>query len=202
MILENQVSRSTIPAQSGTAFVLAKGQKLRVIDPMGSQVSDLSCFSQVDPRESLSSGRSIDYNDSIYLSTGDILYSNRSRPLLQILNDSCGRHDFLLTPCSLEMFRIVDPTLPYHRSCHENLARALQPFQIPPDSISTTFNIFMNVVVSPEAGLKILPPLSRSGDEIIFEAMMNLVVGLTACSHEETNDGACKPIHYEVSDIQ
>ncbi len=187
--------------QTGHAFRLAKGSTLKVIDPLGQQVSDLFCFSAQDLGESLSSGRSIDYNDSIFLSRGNQLYSNRSQVMMSILEDTCGRHDFLLTPCSLKMFQIVSGSKVYHPSCHENLAQSLAEFGVHADQISTTFNIFMNVVVGggDKGEIRINPPRSRPGDWILLRAEMDLIVSLTACSHEETNNGVCKPIHFEIS---
>ena len=57
--------------------------------------------------EVISSGRSLDYASKIYLTTGDPIYSNRSNIMLRIVEDKVGRHDFLLTPCSRETFRII-----------------------------------------------------------------------------------------------
>ena len=76
-----------IPPRSGTAFELKKGQLLSVVDPEGEQVCDMVAFSAADIREYLSSGRSIDYAGRIFLTTGDILYSNRSAPMLRIVED-------------------------------------------------------------------------------------------------------------------
>jgi hypothetical protein len=180
------------------AFTLRRGQRLRVQDPQGHQVSDLFCFNQSDFGEWLSSGRSIDYADTLLLTKGHVLYSNRSREMLRIVEDEVGRHDFLLTPCSLAMFQIVARNEEWHPSCHENLAKNLAPFGISPDQIATTFNIFMNVVFEPSGRIRIEPPASRAGQSILFEARMDLLVGLTACSHEETNHGRCKPITYEI----
>ena len=86
--------------QSGGGFRLDAGQVLRVIDPEGEQVADLTAFAADGSGEWLSSGRSIDYANTIYLTTGHILYSNMSRPMFTMLQDMVGRHDFLLTPCS------------------------------------------------------------------------------------------------------
>src|SRR3546814_19808017 len=85
-----------IPERSGTAFELRRGETLVVIDPMGVQVADLLAFNAADLDEVISSGRSLDYAEKIYLTTGDTLYSNRSNPQLEIVEDSVGRHDFLL----------------------------------------------------------------------------------------------------------
>jgi uncharacterized protein YcgI (DUF1989 family) len=192
------VSRCRIAPQTGTAFELSRGQRLRVIDPMGEQVADLVAFARADRREWLSSGRTLDYNNTIYLTTGACLYSNRSVPMLTIVADTVGRHDFLYTPCSPETFSIIYKTAGHHPSCFANLSNSLQPFGIEPDSIPTTFNIFMNVEIASTGELSIPPPRSKAGDYIEFLAEIDLIVGLTACSAEMSNNYAFKPIEYEV----
>ena len=154
-----------IAPRSGAAFRLAEGDRLKVIDPMGGQVADLLCFAADDPREALSNGRSIDYASKIYFTKGDTLWSSRSRPMLQIVEDMVGRHDFLLTPCSAEMFRILYGDAEPHRGCFGNLAGALAPFGIAPDGLPVAFNVFMNVPVDGMTGkIAVLPPLSRAGE--------------------------------------
>ena len=188
-----------IPPRSGTAFLLDKGQSLTVIDPQGEQVADLLAYRRDDVGEALSSGRTLDYAAKIYLTAGDKLYSNRSNVMLEIIADDVGRHDFLLTPCSKEMFRIIYGDEHPHRGCFGNLAEALAPYGVSEDMIPTAFNCFMNVPVDGATGeLKVLPPLSKAGDRIIFGARMDLVIGLTACSALDSNGGAFKPIHWTV----
>ena len=46
---------SEISPRTGTAFKLAKGQRLRVIDPQGEQVSDMLAFNAHDTDEIISS---------------------------------------------------------------------------------------------------------------------------------------------------
>jgi uncharacterized protein len=184
--------------QTGVAFRLTKGQLLKVIDLEGEQVADLISFNNEDQSEWLSSGRSIDYANSVYLTKGNILYSNRSRPMFTIVEDDVGRHDFILTPCSPETFQIIYRNQEPHPSCFENLSRHLAPFGINPDTIPTTFNIFMNVEIAKDGSLSILPPRSRAGDALLLQAEMDLIVGLTACSAELSNNHRFKPIGYEI----
>lgn len=189
-----------IPERSGTAFRLAKGATLTVIDPKGEQVADLLAFNANDVNEVISSGRTLDYAESIALTTGDKLYSNRSNVLLEIIEDTVGRHDFLLTPCSVDTFRHFYPDQPAHRGCFGNLAEALAPYGVAADRIPVAFNCFMNVPVDAETGkLRVLPPISKAGDRIVFLAAMDLVIGLTACSAPDSNGGSFKPIDYSVS---
>lgn len=188
-----------IPERSGTAFTLGAGDLLTVIDPRGEQVADLLAFDAADTREVISAGRTFDYAERIYLTTGDKLYSNRSNVLLEIVEDTVGRHDFLLTPCSYQTFDHFYPKLPRHRGCFGNLAVALEPYGIAPDAIPSAFNCFMNVPVDGETGrLRVLPPISKAGDRIVFRATRDLIVGLTACSAPDSNGGTFKPIHYRV----
>jgi uncharacterized protein YcgI (DUF1989 family) len=192
------MNRTILAPQTGTAFELAKGQQLRVIDLEGEQVADLIAFNRSDKTEWLSSGRSIDYANRIYLTKGDILYSNRSRPMFTIIEDAVGRHDFLLTPCSPETFQIIYNNAEAHPSCFNNLATHLALFGIAPDSIPTTFNIFMNVEIDANGVLSILPPRSKAGDAIVLRAEMDLIAALTACSAEMSNNYRFKPIGYEI----
>ena len=189
----------TIPPRTGAAFRLSAGQTLTVIDPEGQQVSDLACFAAEDTGEVLSNGRTIDYASKIYFSTGDDLYSNRSNVMLTIGEDDVGTHDFLLTPCSAEMFRILYNHENPHRGCFGNLAAALSEFGISPDQVPVAFNVFMNVPVNGETGtLSVEPPLSKPGDSTSFIAKMDLIVALTACSAPLSNNGTFKPIQYRI----
>ncbi len=195
------MSVAEIAPRSGTAFRLAQGQVLKVIDPQGMQVSDLLAFAAADIREVISAGRTFDYEETIRLTSGNILWSNRSNPLLTIVEDTVGRHDFLLTPCSEATFRHFYPDEPVHRGCFGNLAEALAPYGVEPDMIPVAFNVFMNVPVDGTTGrLEVLPPTSQAGDYIRLRAERDLVIGLTACSAGASNGGSFKPIHYEIEE--
>ena len=192
------VDQRHLAPQTGTGLIVRRGELLRIIDPQGEQVSDLMSFAHDDPSEWLSSGRTIDYANTIYVTTGHTLYSNRSRPMWTIVEDTVGRHDFLLTPCSPETFTIIYKTTAHHPSCFENLVKALSPFGIQPDRIPTTLNVFMNVVIAADGELSILPPRSRAGDYLLLRAEMDMIVGVTACSAELSNNGTFKPIDVEL----
>ena len=171
-----------IAPRTGVAVRLPKGALLTVIDPDGGQVSDMLAVSADDPREVLSNGRTFDYEETVRLTAGARLWSNRSRVMLSIVEDTVGTHDFLLTPCSEATFRHFYPEQPVHRGCFGNLAEALAPFGIEPDQIPCAFNIFMNVPVAPDGTLRVEPPTSQAGDYIRLRAEMDLIIGLTACS--------------------
>ena len=190
---------NVINPRSGTSFILKKGQRVKIVDIEGEQVSDFLCYNLNDKKEYLSSGRTIDYAETIFLTTGHPFYSNRSNVMFNIIEDTVGRHDFLLTPCSADTFRIIYGHENPHRGCFGNLCAALEPYGIGPDDIPITFNVFMHVTVNGDTGkVDVLPPKSRAGDYIIIEAAMDLIVGLTACSAEMSNNYSFKPIGYSI----
>ena len=187
-----------IAPRSGVAFELAAGDILRVTDPEGGQVGDLLAFMAGDVREVISNGRTFDYEETIHLTAGNRLWSNRSNPMLEIVADTAGRHDFLLTPCSEATFRHFYKDKPVHRGCFGNLAGALAPYGVEPDAIPVAFNVFMNVPVAGDGAIKVLPPATSAGDYIELRALADLVIGLTACSAYDSCGGTFKPIDYEV----
>lgn len=188
-----------IPPCSGVSFELKKGSRLKVTDIKGEQVSDLVCYNLHDRAEYISSGRTIDYAETIFLTAGHLFYSNRSNVMFEMIEDTVGRHDFLLTPCSAETFSIIYGHEHPHRGCFGNLCEALKDYGIQPDNIPVTLNLFMHVAIDGETGkVSVLPPKSKANDYVIIEAKMDLLVGLTACSAEMSNNYAFKPIGYEL----
>lgn len=191
--------RKRLPPQSGYGLRIGRGEVLRIIDVEGEQVSDVMAFAADDLDDCLSSGRSIDYNDTIRFTAGHVLYSARSRPMFSVVEDTAGRHDFLYTPCSPDTFRIIYGNTNDHPSCEENLRAAFRSMgMVPRGGLPTTFNAFMNVAMGEDGRVRVDPPTSRAGDHIDLRAEMDLLVGVTACSAEMSNNYAFKPIVIEV----
>ena len=190
---------NVIPECSGTGLELKKGQKLKITDIEGQQVSDFFCFFKDDQEDYLSSGRTFDYNSKIHVTTGDKLYSSKSKVMAVILEDKVGKHDFVLTPCSKDTFIKL-----YHDhdttkiGCEGNLLKAFDKFGIKHKALPPTFNIFMNVRFDSEGKVHVDPPRSKSGDYIVIKAEEDLIVGITACSAPKSNNGKLTTIGYEV----
>ncbi|MFW5661606.1 MAG: DUF1989 domain-containing protein [Oceanicaulis sp.] len=192
-----------IPARSGVAFRLPAGAILTVTDPEGEQVADMVAYAADDPREHISSGRTIDFAERMFLTRGDVLYSNRSNPMLTIVEDEVGRHDFTLTPCSKDTFERLYDDHPIIPGCQGNLEAALDAYGIGPDQIPIAFNVFMNVAYDPDTGAcSVLPPKSKPGQSASFRAETDLIIGLTACSANGSNNGNCTPIDYAIEEAK
>ena len=188
-----------IPPCSAQTVELCIGDELVIIDPHGQQVSDVVAFARPDGDEYLSSGRSLDYAARLWLTTGDVLYSNRSRPMFTITQDTCGRHDFTLNPCSEDTFNIIYGENDGRPGCEGNLWAALTPYEIGLDRIPIAFKAFMHVAVDAMTGeFCVLPPRSKAGDFVRLRAEMALVVAISACSAGQSNNFCFKPIDFQV----
>lgn len=186
-----------IPIQSGASLTLDKGEKLQIWSEAGTQVSDLLLFNKADIREKLSSGKTLDFEESLLITAGHHLWSNRCNKMARITRDDNGRNDFLLAPCSQETFEIMYGHVGHHPSCFENLHTNLSQYGIQPDDIPNAFNVFMNVQWNEAGKVSVLPPTNTPGQILEIEALMDLIVGLTACSALDSNGGSFKTISYQ-----
>ena len=90
--------------------------------------------------------------------------------MMEILEDTNSRNDFLLAPCSPKTFKIMFNNYKYHSNYFENLSTNLADFGIEPDDILTAFNIFMNVQFSTSGKLSVEPHTSKQ--EILLDSKL------------------------------
>jgi uncharacterized protein YcgI (DUF1989 family) len=191
--------QSTVIAPgSGKAWRLGAGQRLWIIDLEGSQSGDLFAVAADDVEDGQSNGRTFDMGGTIRLSTGAVLYSRRSRPLLRITEDEVGVHDMLYAPCSQEMFELLHGVTGPHPNCFDNLAGPLAEFGVPAATVTIAFNFFMNVVIGPDGQLEIRPPVSAAGQSITFDAERDVLVAVTSCAAPGANAGGARPIRVDI----
>ncbi|NUP49424.1 MAG: urea carboxylase-associated family protein [Catenulispora sp.] len=189
----------TIPAKSGRAWRVAAGRSLRVVDVDGGQTGDLFAVAADDPADGQSNGRTFDYGGTLRLSTGSVLYSRRSRPLLRIAEDEVGTHDFLYAPCSQQMYEIEYAATGPRPNCFDNLVGALAAFGVPASTVTTAFNVFMNVGIAPDGGLTVLAPASAvAGRGTTFVAERDLFVAVTSCPASNCNGGRAQRLVVEL----
>ncbi len=183
---------------TGAAFVIRKDQILRVIDVEGQQVVDLVSYSHQNLQEYLSSPRTMDYNNKIYFTKDDLLYSDQSNPMWTITEDTVGKHCFLFAPCDQRMFEITYGVSEPHPNCFDNLSGSLSQFGIQPAQIFVPFNIFMQVRIANSGEIEIQSPISKPGDFIGLRAEADLIVGRSACSAYKSNNYTFSQIRLEI----
>jgi urea carboxylase-associated protein 1 len=91
-----------LPAGEGWTHEIREGETFRIVDLEGNQAADTLFFNSRDFDERYSAVDTIRRQGNIYLTTGTKLMSSEGRPLLEIVADTCGRHDTLGGACSAE----------------------------------------------------------------------------------------------------
>lgn len=188
-----------VPKNSGRAFVIKKGQRIRVA---GRTIVDFVAFNLHDMKERFDQARTKSNQTKIFISAGDQLISKMNNPMLTIVEDSFkeGRHDLQKGMCSRKRFELVakgaakrvfaegvdlNPKSPEEipdHGCWENLTEALKPWNIAPEDIPSTFNIFQTMRIDPDSGA-MLDTMIRPKEEahVDFRAEMDCLVAVSAC---------------------
>ncbi len=201
-----------MPPKTGLAVEVAQGQKLRVIDLEGQQVVDMAVFNRENLREKLSTSYSRtrytpepgqDYVPRDKLLQGDTLMSTICQPMMRILEETPepkGVHDVHNRMCCRFLYEShgIGPI----DGCHEIIAKAVAPYGLLPEDIPDTMDLFMNYHHDCAQGRWVIGlPVSKPGDYIEFEALMDCLVGLSNCPMDvlaPCNAYNCTPVKVEI----
>jgi hypothetical protein len=181
-----------IPACSGKKIDVKQGQTITVIDLEGGQVVDFFAETTGNQNEFLSPGVTIDCNESLRLRVGDTIYTNLYRPMMKVVSDDVGEHDLLHPCCRPEMYDFFYHNGTGHPNCLDNINGSLGEKR----PIITPVNLFMYTKINTDGSISVEAPLSKAGDRIVLEALMDLTLGIAACSVSESkcNSGKCSPV--------
>lgn len=181
-----------IEACSGQSIEVKKNEKITVIDIDGAQVVDFFAESKNSPAEFLSTGVTIDCNESLKLKVGDTIYTNLYHPMFTLLSDDVGEHDLIHPCCRPEMYDFFYQNGENHYNCLENINGCLTE-QRP---IIHPVNLFMYTKININGSISVEEPISKPGDKVVLKAEMDVRLGIAACSVSESkcNGGKCSPI--------
>ena len=173
-----------LPAGEPWLHEVKRGQTLRIVDLEGNQAVDTIFYNAADTAESYSVTDTLQRQGGIYLSAGSVLYSNRGRPLLSIVADTCGRHDTLGGACAAESNTVrYALQKKFMHSCRDNYLLALARADIGRDKrdLVPNVNFFMNVPVTEQGGLSFEDGLSAPGKYVELRAEMDVLVLVSNC---------------------
>jgi len=192
--------RETLAAGEPWLKELKAGQTLRIHDLEGNQAVDTLFYSAAQPRERYDVQRTLRRQQSIYLTTGTVLYSNLGNPMLTIVADTCGRHDTLGGACAQES-NVVRYALEkrYMHSCRDNyLCACAHDGRLSKRDISANVNFFMNVPVTASGGLSFEDGISAPGKYVELRAEMDVIVLISNCPQLNNPCNAYNPTPAEL----
>ena len=178
-----------IPARTGRAFRVARGEVLRVHCPDGPQVADLIVFNADDPREKFWQARTRVVHGG-HLAVGGQLWSIPpwTRPMMTLITDTvvhgdlpdgARSHDLLFCRCDARLYELIHKRA--GPNCNDNLVAAIAPFGLGPGDVHDPFNVFMTTGLNRSGKPFYLPSDARQGDHVDLLAEMNALVAISAC---------------------
>jgi uncharacterized protein YcgI (DUF1989 family) len=174
----------TIPARRGKAAHVKQGQTVKVINTHGDQVVDTWAFNAQDLTEFMSMEHSRPHMLKTIPVVGDVMRSNRRRPILTVIEDTSGGiHDTLMAACDCHRYQFLGVEA-YHDNCEDNLHAAMREIGLEAPETPSPFNLFMNIPVKPDRSLSFEAPVSTPGSYIAFKAEMDLVIAFSACPQD------------------
>ncbi len=187
-----------IDACCGKSIDVTAGQQITIIDIEGGQVVDFFAESRKNPEEFLSTGVTIDCNESLRLSVGNHIYSNLYHPMFEVIYDEVNEHDLLHPCCRPEMYEFFYHNGKGHSNCFDNINHSLGEKR----PIIHPVNIFMYTKIHTDGSISVERPRSKAGDKIILKAEMDMRLGIAACSVSESdcNSGKCSAIKILIED--
>ncbi len=187
-----------IAACTGRALNVKEGQSIIIIDLEGGQVVDFFAESAQYPHEFLSTGVTIDCNNSLKLNVDTTIYTNLYRPMFKLVEDDVGEHDLLHPCCRPEMYDFFYHNGQGHPNCLENINSSLAESR----PIIHPINFFMFTKIETDGRISVESPVSKPGDRVKLKALMDVRLGVAACSVSESlcNGGKCTPIKIIIGD--
>lgn len=188
-----------VPAGHGQAFQVATGQRLRIVTVDGGQVVDTWALVPASD-EWMSMEHTRGLLSRVAPRAGDELFSNLRRPILRMGEDtSPGVHDTLIAACDHERYTQLGHH-GRHRSCSDNFRIAVSGLGLVPPAVPSPLNLFMNVPIAASGELELAPSLAAAGDGVTLEALVDLVIVLSACPQDlvPINGASMRPTDVEV----
>jgi len=194
--------RETVNAGDYWLYTLKRGKTLRILDLQGNQAADTLFYNAENPAERYSAIDTIREQGNVYLTAGTILRSNLGNEMLEIVADTCGRHDTLGGACATESntVRYALEKKCMH-ACRDSWMLAIaenEQLGLSKRDITHNINFFMNVPVTPEGGLTFADGISEAGKYVEMTAKMDVIVLVSNCPQLNNPCNAYNPTPIEM----
>ncbi|PMH44808.1 urea carboxylase [Vibrio sp. 10N.286.49.B3] len=199
---ELAVRRDTVLAGDYYMKVIKKGQTMRILDTEGNQAADTLFYSAEDPTERYSAIDTIREQGNVYLTSGTQILSNQGNVMLEIVADTCGRHDTLGGACATESNTVryaIDKKCMH--SCRDSWLLAVaenEQFGMSKRDITHNINFFMNVPVTQEGGLTFEDGISAPGKYVELKAHMDVIALVSNCPQLNNPCNAYNPTPVDI----
>ena len=173
---------TVVAARAPWSGIVPAGGTITITDLAGNQAVDCLFYDAHDHAERYCAHATMAAQRNIFLTTGSVLRSNEGRPLLEIVADTCGRHDTIGGACSQESntLRYGHHTKHQH-ACVENFLFEAAKWDLGKRDLVSNINWFMNVPVEPDGTMGIVDGISAPGLQVTCRAARDVLVLISNC---------------------
>ena len=170
---------------TAVAYQVAKGDWFQVVDVEGRQCSDFQCYAAADLDASVDLCLDATITRTLMGATCPApglyskFYNARMQPLVEVVQDTVGRHDTFNTACNARYYEEMG--YPGHINCTENINGVLDGYGVAARRGWEAINFFYNTQVDDANQIYLDEPWSRPGDYVLLRALEDLVCVSTSC---------------------
>lgn len=208
MIIESKLQpkdaiiSDTVDAGDYYLKTIEKGQTVRILDLEGNQAADTLFYNANDVSERYSAIDTVREQGNVYLTAGTVLMTNDCNPMLEIVADTCGRHDTLGGACATESntVRYALEKKCMH-ACRDSWLLAIAENEVlglNKADITHNINFFMNVPVTADGKLTFADGISGAGKYVELTALMDTIILISNCPQLNNPCNAYNPTPVEV----
>jgi len=176
------IQNHRIPAEAPWSGIVRKGQTIRIIDSEGQQAIDTIFYRLDDFAERYSAQDTLRVQGSAYVGIGTKVVSSEGNVMLEMVADTCGRHDTMAGACSCESNTVrFGHEARYLHACRDNFLIEVSKHGMTKRDIVPNINFFMNVPIAPSGEMTIVDGLSTPGDYVELVARMDVLCVISNC---------------------
>ncbi len=199
--LADPIIDQRIKAATAQSYFVKAGDYIQIIDIDGRQCTDFQCFSArkldkgKDHPLDVTTTRSLMGSNYPMPGLHSKYYDQDMEPLLEVIQDTCGRHDAFALACAAKYYD--DIGYPGHANCSDNFNRALADKGVSPRAGWMAINFFFNTAIDAHGLVVTDEPWSRPGDYVLLRALTDLVCVSSSCPDDTTPANG-----WDLTDIQ
>ncbi|MFT5787142.1 MAG: aminomethyltransferase [Ascidiaceihabitans sp.] len=191
-----------IHTQTAESYFVKAGDYIQILDVDGRQCSDFECFSARKLDKGIEHALDVTTTRTLmghaYPMPGlhAKYYDQEMLPLVEVVQDTCGRHDAFAMACSEKYYN--DMGYPGHPNCSTNFNNALKDYGVASRRGWMAINFFFNTSLDEHGVMYSDEPWSRPGDYVLLRALTDIICVSSACPDDTTAANGWNPTDIHV----
>ena len=188
-----------VAAKTSWSGLIKEGQRLKITDLEGQQAVDFLCYDNKKRSNRYCATNTLKVQGNVYVGLGSILYADDGSSLLEVVEDTIGRHDTVYGCCSnpnnFLRYGVITT-----ESCYTNFEAELAKNGMGIEAIVPNINWFMSVSVLEDGSAGVDNVVLKPNSYVTLLAKKDSLAVLSNCPqmHNPCNGYNPKPIKGEI----